>query len=291
MNLSAFEKQESPVGHRCVLTPPVVTVEPTQALTTEIGELGRYRNLLFFLCWRDLKVRYKQTTLGAAWAVAQPLFNMLVFTLIFGQIAKIPSDGIPYPLFSFAALIPWTYFSSALTRASLSIVNNGHLIGKIYFPRVIIPMAAVLPGGIDFAISTIILIALLFFYGFSPTVTFLVGLPFLFTWLALLAFGMGLWLSAIHLRFRDIGHALPLLTQLWMYLTPVIFPTNFIPARFRWLIELNPMTGAIETFRSLLFELPWNASSFSISLAQTALFVGTGLIFFHKKALTFADAV
>lgn len=291
MNLSAFEKQENPVEHRCALIPPVVTIEPTQALTAEIGELRRYRNLLFFLCWRDLKVRYKQTTLGAAWAVAQPLFNMLVFTLIFGQIAKIPSDGIPYPLFSFAALIPWTYFSSALTRASLSIVNNGHLIGKIYFPRVIIPLAAVLPGGIDFAISTIILIALLFFYGYSPTIIFLVGLPFLFAWLSLLAFGMGLWLSAIHLRFRDIGHALPLLTQLWMYLTPVIFPMNFIPERFRWLIELNPMTGAIETFRSLLFGLPWNASSFSISLAQTALFVGTGLIFFHKKALTFADAV
>ena len=273
------------------LIPPAAMIGAESSIYSEIIEIGHYRNLMFFLCWRDLKVRYKQTLLGASWAIAQPLFTMGVFSIVFGRIAKIPSEGIPYPLFSLSALIPWIFFSGALTRASLAIVNNGHLIAKIYFPRLIVPLSSVLTGGVDLGISLVFLIAMMLLFGYVPPLRFFAILPFIVLWIILLALGIGLTFSALHIRFRDIGHALPLMMQLWMYLTPVIYPSSTVPEKYQWLLPMNPMTGAIDSFRSLLFGLPWNAQAAGISVTMTLIFLCIGIVYFHKRSTTFADVV
>ena len=257
----------------------------------DFSEMWRYRNLLYFLCWRDVKVRYKQTVLGASWALIQPLFTTIVFTFIFGKIAQIPSDGIPYPLFSLAALIPWTYFSGALTRSTTSVVNNAHLISKIYFPRLLIPLSATLPGILDFSISLVVLFGFMFYMGRPPSPMVLVSVPLCFLWMFVLVFGTSLWLGTFHVKFRDVGHALPFFTQLWMYVSPVIFPTSYIPEKYRWLALLNPLTGIIETFRATLFSTPIPRQAIAISLWQTIFVTLTGIYFFQRRSQTFADIV
>jgi lipopolysaccharide transport system permease protein len=256
-----------------------------------LNELWGYRELLYFLTLRDVKVRYKQTALGAAWAIIQPLFTMIVFTLFFGKLAGVSSDGIPYPLFAFAGLLPWTYFSNAVTSSSNSLVGSANLISKVYFPRMIIPGAAVGAGLVDFAIGFALLAALMAYYGVALTWNLLM-LPALVALTAALALSVGLWMSALNVKYRDIRYALPFLIQLWMFVSPIIYPTRIVPERWRWMIMLNPLTGLIENFRIVLLggrEIDW------MSLACSAVMT-TGLLVysaynFKRMERSFADIV
>ena len=256
-----------------------------------IQELYKYRELFFFLVWRDVKVRYKQTLLGAAWAVIQPFFTMIVFTLFFGKLAKMPSDGIPYPIFSYSALLPWTYFSGALTNASNSLVMNKNLITKVYFPRVTIPSAAALSGLVDFSIASLILLAMMVYYKIQPSWELLLW-PFLIVPLVLLVIGISMFLSALNVRYRDIKHVIPFIVQLWLFITPVIYPTSIIPERFRFLIALNPMVGIIEAFRASLLparQVDWQL--LWLSIASSIIIFVVGLTFFQKAEKEFADII
>ena len=243
------------------------------------------------MTWRDLKVRYKQTLLGASWAVLQPFLTMVVFSIFFGNLAKVPSDGVPYPIFSYTALIPWTLFSKALQDASRSLVANSHMITKIYFPRMILPLASVLAGVVDFLIAFIVLIAMMIFYGIAPTAN-IWTLP-LFLILALItAIGVGLWLSALNVLYRDINYVLPFLTQFWMFLTPIAYPSSMVPEQFQVLYALNPMTGVVEGFRWALLgsgQAPGIMTLVS-SLVAVILLV-SGLFYFRRMERQFADMV
>jgi lipopolysaccharide transport system permease protein len=256
-----------------------------------LRDLWVYRELILFMTWRDLKVRYKQTLLGASWAVLQPFLTMVVFSIFFGNLAQVPSDGVPYPIFSYTALIPWTLFSKALHDASHSLVSNRHMITKIYFPRMILPLASVLAGVVDFFIAFIVLIAMMIFYGITPTIN-IWTLP-LFLILALVtAIGVGLWLSALNVLYRDINYVLPFLTQFLMFLTPIAYPSSMIPERFRVLYALNPMTGVVEGFRWALLgsgQAPGTITLVSSVVAFILLI--TGLIYFRRTERQFADMV
>ncbi|MGH7917789.1 MAG: ABC transporter permease, partial [Candidatus Binataceae bacterium] len=216
-----------------------------------LGELWRYRDLFYFLVWRDVKVRYQQTVLGAAWAVLQPFLTMVVFTVFFGRLAGVPSDGVPYPVFSFAALLPWMFFSNAVASSSNSLVGNAGLITKVYFPRMVIPGAAVGAGLVDFAIAAVILFGMIAWYGIALTWSALMLVPLVML-AALAALGVGMWSSALNVKYRDVRYALPFVIQIWLYVTPVIYSPSFVPARWRWLLKLNPLTGIIENFRAAL---------------------------------------
>ncbi len=269
---------------------PVTTNEPGVTHTT-VRELIRYRELLFFLTWRDVTIRYKQTLLGATWAVLQPLFTMIVFTVFFGRLAGIPSDGIPYPLFSYAALLPWTYFSTATLAAGNSLVNNTDLITKVYFPRMIIPASTVVSGLVDFAIASVLMIALLVYYDVPPDPELLVW-PLAIGLVVVLALGAGMFLSALNVAYRDVKHALPFAFQILLFLTPIIYPTTLVPERYRFLTALNPLTGIIETCRAAL--LPAHAvdwSLFGTSALVTALVFVAGALYFRSREQTFADIV
>jgi lipopolysaccharide transport system permease protein len=249
-----------------------------------------YRELLYFLIWRDVKVRYKQTGLGVAWAIIQPLFTMIIFTLFFGRLAGVPSDNVPYPLFAYAGLLPWTFFSNAISNSGNSLVGSANLITKVYFPRMIIPGAAVAAGLVDFAIALIILILLMFYYGVILSWSILM-FPVLVTLTTLLAVGVGMWLSALNVKYRDVRFALPFLVQLWMFVSPVIYPTSFLPVKFRWLLSLNPLTGIIEGYRSSLFGRRFDWTALAMSAAITLVLLVYASYSFRRMEKSFADIV
>jgi lipopolysaccharide transport system permease protein len=279
----------TPVAHDARI--PTVIIQPTkgwQAL--QLGELWQYRELLYFLIWRDVKVRYKQTQLGIAWALIPPFVTMLVFSLIFGNLAKIDSNGVPYPIFSFAGLLPWQLFALALTSASNSLVNSANLLRKVYFPRLTIPVASVLAGLVDFALSFLVLIGMMAYYRIIPTLAIMM-LP-VFTLLALVTvMGVGLWLAALNVQYRDIRYVVPFLTQIWMFATPVVYPSSLFPEPWRTLSGLNPMAGVIEGFRWALLGTEPPGAMIIVSSAVAIVVLITGLIYFRRVEQTFADVV
>ena len=255
-----------------------------------LRELWHYRELLYFLVWRNIKVRYKQTLLGASWALIQPLATMVVFSVFFGKLAKVPSDGVPYPLFAYCGLLPWQLFSYAMTEASNSVVGNQQLITKVYFPRLVVPISAVISGLVDFMISFSLLLLMMPFYGVMPTVRILV-LPLFILFAIATALAIGLWLSALNVEYRDVRYTIPFLTQFWLLLTPVAYPSSLVPAKWRVLMGLNPMAGVVEGFR---WALLGNRSSGSGALMMVsvviviALLFG-GIVYFRRMETTFAD--
>ncbi len=257
-------------------------------------DLWRYRELFYFLTWRDVKVRYKQTSLGAAWAVLQPLGNMILFTLLFGRLAKLPSDGIPYPLFAYAGLLPWTFFANAVGSSGNSLVGSSHLITKVYFPRMIIPASAILAGLVDLGISFVVMAALMVWYG-VPISGSILMLPILVLLTAILALGVGMWLSALHVRYRDIRYLIPFLIQFWMFATPVIYPASLMPERYRMIYFLNPMSGLIEAYRVALLGGVNGASFNLVTLGMAGGLAIVMLVYatyhFRRMEKTFADIV
>jgi lipopolysaccharide transport system permease protein len=270
---------------------PLVSIRAgSKFAAVDLKSLWAYRELLYFLTWRDVKVRYKQTVLGAAWAVIQPLFMMIIFSIFFGKLARLPSDGIPYPLFAYAAVLPWTFFSNAVTKSGNSLVGSANLITKVYFPRMIIPAAAVAAGLIDLMIAFGILIVLLIYYGVGMTWNLLMA-PALVFMTALLAVAVGLWTSALDVRYRDIRHALPFAIQLTMFATPIIYPVGLVPSRWRWALNLNPLTGIIEGYRAAFFGRPFDWDALAISAAITFALLFYAAYRFTRVERTFADIV
>jgi lipopolysaccharide transport system permease protein len=262
-------------------------------------ELWRYRELIYCLIWRDLKVRYKQTALGAAWAILQPFLTMVVFTIFFGKLAKVPSDNIPYPIFSYTALLPWGLFTKAITDAGRSLVANRAMITKIYFPRLSIPMASVLAGVVDFAIAFVVLLGMMIYYRYLPGSTYhveitanILTLP-LFLLLALItALGVGLWLSALNVNYRDVNYVLPFLTQFWLFITPIAYPSSMIPAKWQLVYGVNPMTGVVEGFRwALLNSGSTPGPMLAVSSSVALVLLVSGVIYFRRMERTFADTV
>lgn len=271
---------------------PHTRIEPSKGwISLGLKDLWQYRELLFFLAWRDIKVRYKQTALGAAWAVIQPLFTMLVFTLFFGRLAKVPSDGIPYPLFSYAALLPWQLFASALTESSNSVVANERLITKVYFPRLVVPIASILSGLVDFVIAFTLVIGMMVWYGVRPTWAVLT-LPFFVIFTMATALGVGLWLSALNVQYRDVRYTLTFIVQFWLIASPVAYSSTLVPARWRPFYGLNPMAGVIEGFRwALLGKAQAPGTMLWVSVVVVAVVLVGGLYYFRRMEKTFADVV
>jgi lipopolysaccharide transport system permease protein len=256
-----------------------------------LNELWRYRELLYFLSWRDIKVRYKQTALGVLWAILQPLLTMVVFSIFFGNLAKVPSDGVPYPIFAFAALVPWTLFANALTQSSNSLVQSANLLKKVYFPRLIIPISSVLAGAVDFAFAFIVLLAMMLFYGVVPTVNIL-WLPFFLALTCVTALGVGLWLSAMNVKFRDVRYTVPFLTQFWLFATPIAYPSSLLSDPWRTVYGLNPMAGVVEGFRwALLGTQGAPSPMILVSVGVACLLLMSGLYYFRRLERTFADIV
>jgi len=256
-----------------------------------VRELWEYRELLYFLTWRDIKVRYKQTVLGAAWAVIQPLFMMLVFSLFFGKLAGVPSDGIPYPVFTFCGLLPWQLFAHSLTQASNSLVGSQNLITKVYFPRLVVPISAVLAGVIDFAVSFVLLLGMLFFYRIVPGWQVL-ALPGLVLLAVLAALAVGLWLSALNVQYRDVRYTINFLVQFWLFVTPVAYPSSIVPEKWRVLYALNPMVGVVDGFRWAMLGKPESPGApLLTSVIVVFLLLTGGLYYFRRLEQQFADIV
>lgn len=267
---------------------PIVVIEPSRAwVAVNLRDLWNYRDLLYILTMRDIKVRYKQTALGAAWAIIQPLFTMLIFTIFFGRLAGMPSDGLPYPVFAFAGLLPWIFFSNAVTNSGNSLVGNSNLITKVYFPRMVIPIASVASGLIDLAIAFGLLILMMFYYGIGFSVNILM-IPFLILLFSLLAVGVGMWMSALNVKYRDIRYALPFLIQLGMFASGIITP---IPDNWRWLTALNPVAALIEAFRAACFGKPFDWLSIGIAAAITFIILILSAYNFRKMERSFADVI
>ncbi len=270
---------------------PLVTIRASgKWAAIDLKSLWAYRELLYFLTWRDVKVRYKQTLLGAAWAIIQPLFTMIIFSIFFGKLAGMPSDGIPYPLFAYAGLLPWTFFSNAVNGSGNSLVGSANLITKVYFPRMIIPGAAVAAGLIDLLVAFVILIVLMVYYQVGVTVNILM-LPALVVLTTLLAIGVGMWTSALNVKYRDIRYALPFAIQLWMFATPIIYPLSLVPERWQWLLKINPLSGIIEGYRSAFFGRPFDWQSLAISTVITLVVLVYAAYDFRRMERTFADVV
>ena len=256
-----------------------------------VRELVAYRELLYFLTWRDIKVRYKQTALGAAWAVLQPFLTMVVFSVFFGRLARIPSDGVPYPLFAYTALVPWTFFATALTQAANSMVDQARVITKVYFPRLLVPASAVLGGLVDFAIAFALLVGMLVYYHVPLTLR-LLTVPLFVLFAAVTALAVGLWLSALNVRYRDVRYTIPFLIQFWLFATPVAYPASLVPERWRPLYGLNPMTGVVEGFRWALLGRPDTPGALILVSAVTVMLLLTGgLFYFRRMERHFADIV
>ncbi|HEY9075511.1 MAG TPA: ABC transporter permease [Anaerolineaceae bacterium] len=273
-------------------TPAIISIHPSRGWASlNLADLWHYRELIYFMTWRDLKVRYKQTFLGVGWAVLQPFMTMVVFSIFFGELAKISSDGIPYPIFSYAALLPWGLFTKALHDASRSLVTSSHMITKIYFPRIILPLSHILAGVVDFAIAFVVLLGMMFYYRIVPT-SAIWTLP-LFLLLALVtALGVGLWLAALNVLYRDVGYITPFLTQFWMFITPIAYPSSMVPDKWRLLYALNPLAGVVEGFRWALLgseSVPYPLLITS-TLVALAILV-SGLVYFRRMERLFADMV
>ncbi len=277
-------------------TKPVTVIRPRNAwVPLDLWEIWRFRELWLFLTWRDIKVRYRQTVLGVLWAVIQPLFAVLIFTLFFGRLAGMPSDGIPYPLFAYAGLLPWLFFANAVTQGSNSLVNSAHLITKVYFPRLLIPASAVGAAAVDFCIAFTLLLVLYFWHAWRGLIAFpglnmLLVVP-LMVLLALLALGVGLWMSALNVRYRDIRHAIPFLIQIWMFATPIIYPASLVPERYRWILAINPLAGIIEAFRAVCFGLPMDWLSLAISVVVSGAILIVAAYGFRRMEKGFADVI
>jgi lipopolysaccharide transport system permease protein len=286
---SSFKSELDP--HRQLPDAPLVTIEPGRSwVALDLRGLWNYRELLYFLTWRDVKVRYKQTLLGVAWAIIQPLATMLIFTLFFGQLAGIPSDGIPYPIFAYAGLLPWTFFANALTNSGNSLVGSSSLITKVYFPRMIIPAAAVAAGLVDFLIAFGLLVGLMIYYKVAVSWALLM-IPLLTMLLALLALAVGMWMSALNVKYRDIRYALPFAIQLLMFASPLIYPVSMLPPKLRLALTFNPLTGLIEGYRAAVFgrAFPWKA--IAVSTVITLCVLVFSAYFFRKTEKNFADIV
>lgn len=271
---------------------PLVRVVPSTGwLNLDLPALWAHHELLYFLVWREIKVRYKQTALGALWALLQPLLTMLIFTLFFGRLAKMPSDGIPYPIFAFCGLVPWTFFANGLTLSSNSLVNSANLITKVYFPRLAIPVASVLAGLVDFAIAFLFLLIMMIYYR-VPVSARIAFIP-LFVLLAIVtALGVGLWLSAVNVKYRDVRHTIPFLTQFWMFATPIVYPSSLLHEPWRTVYGLNPMVGVVEGFRwSMLDSSTQPGGTLAISTASALVLLITGAFYFRRMERTFADLV
>ena len=280
------------------LTPPTNMETPVTVITPShgwvalrLGKVWEYRELLYFLTWRDVKIRYKQTILGAAWAVVQPFLTMVVFSLFFGRLAHVPSDGVPYPIFSYTALVPWTFFAYGLTQASNSLVGNANLLKKVYFPRLIIPLAAVFSGVVDFILAFVVLLGMMLTYGIVPT-AHLVWLPG-FVLLALAtSLGVGLWLSAMNVQFHDVRYTVPFLTQLWLFTTPIAYPSSLLSEPWRTVYGLNPMVGVVEGFRWALLDTPTAPGPMlAVSTLVALALLVSGALYFRRMEKTFADVV
>ena len=271
---------------------PTLLIRPQSGWTAAgLKELWEYRELLYFLTWRDIKVRYKQTVLGAAWAIIQPFFMMVVFSLFFGYLARVPSDGVPYPIFAYCALLPWQLFAHALTESSNSLVANERLITKVYFPRLVVPISAVLGGVLDFAIAFVILLLMMAYYGVRPTWA-IVTLPAFLLLAMLTALGVGLWLSALNVKYRDVRYTIAFLIQFWLFATPVAYSSSIVPARWRALYGLNPMAGVVEGFRwALLGKSTGPGALLAVSVAVVILILIGGLYYFRRMEAEFADVV
>ncbi len=273
--------------------PATVFIKPSTGLTAlNLRDLWTYRELVFFMIWRDIKVRYKQTLLGAAWAIIQPLMTMIIFNFLFNNVAKVPTDGIPYPIFSFTALLPWGLFTTALNQASRSLTSNHNMITKIYFPRLVLPVASVLAGLVDFAIAFLILIGLMFYYKVTPAWQVLWALPLFLLLAVITALGVALWLSAINVKYRDVNYALPFITQFWLFVTPVAYSASIISEKWKLVYSLNPMAGVVNGFRwALLGAGKGPDAALWVSVGISLLLLLTGLIYFRNMERTFADTI
>ncbi len=271
---------------------PVVRIEPLRGwVSLKLRELWEYRELVYFFIWRDIKVRYKQTALGAAWAIIQPFFMMVVFSLFFGRLAKIPSDGVPYPIFSFTGLVPWTFFAHGLSASSNSLVGSANLIKKVYFPRLALPIATVLSGFVDFAVAFTVLVGMMLYYGIVPTVNVL-WLPCFMLLATVTSLGVGLWLSAMNVKYRDIRYTVPFITQFWLFSTPIAYPSSLLSEPWRTFYGLNPMVGVVEGFRWALLGTETNPGLILIASSGAALAVLIGgAIYIRRMEKTFADVV
>jgi len=271
---------------------PTVVIQPRRSLLAlDLKAIWEYRELLYFLVWRDLKVRYRQTLIGAGWVILQPLITMAIFTIIFGRFAQIPSDGLPYPVFVYSALLPWNLFASSLNRGTSSVVGNAQLVSKIYFPRLILPFSGVLSPLVDFAVAFVILIGMMIWFGIAPTWGVL-ALPLLIFLTVLTALAVGLWLSALNVRYRDIGHTIPFLIQIWMFASPVAYAVSLVPEKWRLLYSLNPMAGVIEGFRwALLGKQSPDFALIAASAAMVFALLLPGIVYFRYTERTFADVV
>jgi len=270
----------------------LLVIEPASPWrAVDLGEVWQYRELLYFFVWRDVKVRYKQTVFGVLWVIIRPVLSVAIFSVVFGHFAKIPSEGLPYPVFVLAAMIPWNFFSTALASGSGSLVGNANLITKVYFPRLVIPFASVVSSAFDVLISSLLVLVLMAWYGTVPPLSAVVTVPILFVITILLAIGISLWLGALNVAYRDVGNAIPFLLQIWMYVTPVVYPVSIIPPRWRWIILINPMAGVVDGFRSALFGRPWDPPSLLTSVVAAAILTGSGLLYFRASERTFADSV
>ena len=270
---------------------PLVTIGPSRKwVALNLRDLWTYRDVLYLLMWRDIKVRYKQTVFGVLWALIQPLSAMLVFSFFFGRLAAIPSEGIPYPLFTYSGLLLWTFFSTAVTNSGNSLVGNPNLITKVYFPRMIVPCAAIGAALVDLAVTFIPLLALMAYYRMAVDWNLLLT-PLLVFMIILLALGVGLWMAALNVRYRDVRYALPFLIQMWMFITPIIYPASLIPAEWQWLLALNPLAGLMEGCRAALFDRDWDWTALAISSSITLVLLISGAYAFRRMEKNFADLV
>lgn len=269
---------------------PTIVIEPSTGwVSLGLQEVWAYRELLYFFTWRDIKIRYKQTVMGVAWAVIQPFFTMIIFSLFFGRLAGVPSDGIPYPIFSYAALVPWTFFSNALVQASNSLVANSNMIKKIYFPRLTVPIATVFSGVIDFVLAFLVLLGMMLYYGITPTIN-VIWLPAFLLIALISSLGVGLWLSAMNVQFRDVRYIVPFLSQAWMFATPIAYSSSLLEYPWRTIYGINPMAGVVEGFRwALLGTDTAPGSIIIVSATVSVLILVSGAFYFRRMERTFAD--